>query len=169
MELPKECSSQDALQALRDDFDFAFAILKHAAHHDVTSFTFSGLRVPAAVQGAREQSTALENREVAIEVTIFQDHLNDRITLLTQNTRMIREIWSINERTRLFREFELINNDTSAQALEETAQLVTSLFSREVGPVVAALCSSLQRRTCWLDARLSQAHRQGKPHSADFS
>jgi hypothetical protein len=152
MELPKECCSQDALKTLRDDFDFAHAILKHAVHKDLSSFTFSGLRVPAVLRETGAKSAALQVKGIAIEVAIFQDHLHDRITMLAQNRRMLREIWAFNERTRAFREFELVNNEAAAAAIDQTADLVAALYTRTESTVIAALDRVLVRRLDWIDA-----------------
>lgn len=157
MELPQACSSEEALKTLRDDFDFAHAIMKHAVRKDIASFTLSGLRVPAVLQGWQSDSSVPQPETFAVEMTIFQDHLHDRVTMLAQNRRMLREIWAFNERTRPFREFEFNTVETAAEAIRQTAELVAALLSRVEDMVIAALDQSLAQRLRRIDILTPQA------------
>jgi hypothetical protein len=150
--LLKECRSEEALGALHDDFRLCFVILKHAIEKDLPAFTFSDLRIPAVIQ--QRQAGGLVSREesLAIEVSIFQDHIQDRVTLLAQNSRMLREIWGVNERTRSFRQLELKSPETSLESIDQLTDLLAALEARNEGKAIAALQRSLNRRSALIDS-----------------
>ncbi len=136
---------------LRDDFDFAYVLMKYAVRKEIGSFTFAGLRVPAVLESVSGAPSVSLPAGISLEVVIFQDHLHDRITMLARNNRMLREIWAFNERSRAFREFELLNADTAPEALHLTADLVTALRTCAKRQVVNALNASLEARLRWID------------------
>ncbi|MEZ2127906.1 MULTISPECIES: hypothetical protein [unclassified Sinorhizobium] len=152
MDLPKECRSLEALRALNEDFNFAFAILKHAVRKDLSSFTFSDLRPPAILQSRVPGAPVPHGDALATEVTIFEDHLHDRTTLLAQNVKMLREIWAFNVRTRGFRQWELKSPETARPAVDRIADLVSALNSKEESRVLAALDQWLERRVLLIEA-----------------
>jgi hypothetical protein len=154
MKLPMEHQSENALAALRDDFCFYFVILTHAVRKDLKAFSFSDLRYPIVF---REKGLLRPCGEaLAIEMAIFQDHVYDRITLLAQNTQMLREVWGVNERTRAFRQTELKSAETAQQTIEEIAALVSALNDRDEASVLQALGRSRDRRTTLIDRLLSK-------------
>lgn len=163
MDLPKEYRSPKALRALHEDFNFAFAILKHAVRKDLPSFTFSDLRPPAILQKRVPGAPVPHGDALATEVTIFQDHLHDRITLLAQNVRMLREIWAFNERTRVFRQWELKSPESAQKTVDQIADLVAALDSTEESRVLAALEKCLERRVLLIEALERKAASTGEP------
>lgn len=156
MHLPKDYSSHDALKILRDDFDFAHALMKYAVRKDIGSFTFAGLRVPAILEDPQSRRLKVLSPGSSLEVVIFQDHLHDRITMLARNNRMLREIWAFNERSRAFREFELLNADMAADTLDRTAELVSALRTCAQRQVVSALRKNVEARLGWIDIFLAK-------------
>ncbi|RWX74836.1 hypothetical protein EPK99_23360 [Neorhizobium lilium] len=155
MELPQDCSSIDDLNALREQFDFGYTIMKHAVWRDIGSFTFAGLRVPAVLRDAKTTSDMSQVAYSPLEVVVFQEHLHDRITMLAKNNRMLREIWTFNERSRCFREFELTSTKTASEAIVQTADIVAALRAGSEPMVIDALNSNLASRLNRLDLILS--------------
>lgn len=151
MKLPREYRKEEALKVVRDHFCLCFVILKHAVQKDLPSFSFSGLRFPTVLQERIPGSAVPFGEPLATEMSIFQDHIHDRMALLAQNTRMSREIWQANERTRLFRQFELSSADTAVLAVDETGDLTAALNAKDQKRVIAALKQSLDRRLSLID------------------
>lgn len=150
--LPEARRGAGILQALRDDFECAFAILKYAVEKDLPAFTFSGLRFPPCLKGGAPPNDIGKSDAFAIEMVIFQEHLHDRITLLAQNRQMLREIWALNERTRQFRQMEIRSQETRCGVIDELADLVARLSAKDENLTIAALERCCMRRIALIDS-----------------
>ncbi|TWB08260.1 hypothetical protein FBZ99_12059 [Rhizobium sp. ERR 1071] len=154
--LAKGLRQDEGLRALRDDFECAFAIFRHAVQKDLPSFTFSGLRLPPVFNERLPGAPVPYGDAFAFEIAIFQEHLHDRITLLAQNRQMLREIWAFNERTRWFRQIEIKSSETAGEAVDETARLIAALQSGEVNQAIVALAQCEARRIDLINALTQQ-------------
>lgn len=150
MKLPPECASHDALKMSRDDFGFAHVLMKYALRKDIAAFTFAGLRVPAILRQAEMNRSAAPAPSTELELTIFQDHLHDRITMLTENNRMVREIWAFNERSRAFREFLFAASDTAQHTIHLMGELVSALHTCSQDAALTAM----DRKIAWYQERI---------------
>ncbi|MFB9950931.1 FCD domain-containing protein [Rhizobium puerariae] len=112
--------------------------MTYAIRKNLGGFHFAGLRIPRIIQ-AWEPGTQMPDVEsFAKEVVTFQEHLHERIAALAHNQKMVRTIWSLNEKTRHFRECELREPEAAREILDRTAALVNALFNRE-----EELCSTI--------------------------
>lgn len=150
MESEEKFSSSDII-SLRDDFDFAHAIARHAVRHNLSGLSFTGLRIPQILQSSGPTSQPPKSSDFIREVVTFQEQIFDRIVSLADNRRMLTEIWGFNERSRAFRSFELTAAKTCQRVLSETADLVNALFVRDEKLVLQILDQSLERRLALFD------------------
>ncbi|WP_349963111.1 hypothetical protein [Rhizobium sp. ZPR3] len=162
--LAKGSHQAEALRALRDDFECAFAIFRHAVQKDLSSFTFSGLQLPTIFDNRLPEAPVPCGDAFAVEMAILQEHLHDRITLLAQNRQMLREIWAFNERTRWFRHVEVKSPETAGKVVDELADLIAVLRSKEVHQVLAVLARCEERRVALIETLVRQAAALERPN-----
>lgn len=142
--LQQKC--RDAADAMRDEFGMANAILQYAVRQNIAGFALSGLKIPRVLQTWRRGAELPAPDEFALQVSIFQEHLADRIAGLAHNRRMLQEIWRFNEITRDFRECELMIPDASRDILDHTADLINALFDQDQPAALESLQRCLTRR-----------------------
>ncbi|SCX22776.1 FCD domain protein [Agrobacterium sp. DSM 25558] len=123
---------------VREDLEVATAIMTYAIRKNLAGFHFSGIRIPAIIQAWVPGNDLPDVESFATEVAIFQEHLHERIVALAHNQRMVREIWSLNAKTRRFRECELRKPEAARDVLDKMAALVNALFNRN-----EELCSTI--------------------------
>lgn len=150
--------------SLREEFELANIILKHAVSQNIAEFRFSSLRIPAVIRNWEAPGMPLRPEKVATEVAIFQEHLFDRIASLASNQRMTREIWRFNDKTRDFRERTLADLAYSGDIIVCMSTLVNGLFTQKTGSVVSAL-DFFNRR----NMRLLGDHHDGPQNLIEFS
>lgn len=153
----------DAAKGIQEDFEILYTMLNFGVKKNMTDFSFSGLRVPILLQDWKLHDTApavdpLEIRKNAHELTLFQEHLYDRVVGLADNDRMLRETWRINDSTRRFREQELINPDTSVCVVDLTVGLINALFLQETDKATAVFDRCLSRRIEFAHIIAGQVH-----------
>jgi hypothetical protein len=136
----------DQILSMRDDLDFAHAIMRHAVRANLSVFSFAGLRIPPLLQSPEPNGELPKPSEFAGELITFQEQLYDRIVSLADNKRMLGEIWGFNERSRAFRQSELTTTKSARKALAETADLVDALIVQDTERVLEILDCSLRRR-----------------------
>lgn len=123
---------------LREDIEIATAIMIYAIRKNLGGFHFSGLRIPRIIQIWEPGRELPEVESFATEVATFQEHMHERIVSLAHNGAMVRKMWSLNEKTRHFRECELRKPEAARDVLDKTAALLNALFSRD-----PELCSTI--------------------------
>ncbi|MCR6727716.1 FCD domain-containing protein [Agrobacterium fabrum] len=101
-------------------------------------FHFSGIRIPAIIQAWVPGNDLPDVESFATEVAIFQEHLHERIVALAHDQGMVREMRSLNAKTRRFRECELRKPEAARDVLDKMAALVNALFNRN-----EELCSTI--------------------------
>jgi hypothetical protein len=142
----EEKFSSDEILSMREDLDFAHAIIRHAVRHNLSVLSFSGLRIPSILHTWGPTSAPPETPDYIHEVVVFQEQIYDRIVAVADNRRMLTEIWGFNERSRAFRKSELASAKTHQKVLTETADLFNALFVRDAELILQILDRSLQRR-----------------------
>lgn len=144
----------ETLTALRNDFEHSFVILDYAVRKDLASFSLSTLAIPTRldriVPSPIDGSTQAQTQASVAELATFEEVLNDRLALLAQNTCMLRQIWGLNKRTRLFRELELRCPHTREEVIAHFADLIACLSSGEEQEIVASLRRGLEGRVAVL-------------------
>lgn len=142
--LPED--SQDATETMRDEFGMASAILQYAIRENIAGFTLSGLKIPRILQTWARELPLPPCESFALEVSIFQEHLADRIAALAHNRKILREIWRFNEISRDYRESELLVPGVARDILDRLADLVNALFAQDEKAALAAFDGCLVRR-----------------------
>lgn len=140
----------DQICLMRDDLDFAHAIMRHAVRLNLAAFSFAGLRVPLILQGSDIGKDLPAPSDYSVELLNFEEQLNDRIVSLADNKRMLAELWGFNERSRPLRASELSTPKSARRVVAETAELVNALFVKDSVLVLEILESSLRRRLALL-------------------
>lgn len=138
--------SPNEIVSMRDDLDFAHAIMRHAVQHNVSGFSFTGLRVPPVLQSWGNDLENTKAEGFAAELVNFEEQIYDRIVSLANNKRMLREIWAFNERSRAFRESELSVAKSSKRVIAELVDLVNALFVQDAALIIQILEASRLRR-----------------------
>jgi hypothetical protein len=82
-------SPASAANAMRDEFGMARAILEYSIRENIAGFTLSGLKIPRVIQCWGPGTSLPESADFVLEVAIFQEHLADRITALSQNRKLL--------------------------------------------------------------------------------
>ncbi|MES4992383.1 FCD domain-containing protein [Phyllobacterium sp. 22229] len=131
---------------IRDDLEFATAIMIYAIRKNLGGFSFSGLRIPRIVETWQAGNQMLDSESFATDVATFHEHLYERIVALAHNQEMTRQMWELNERTRIFREGELRRPDAARDILDKTANLLNALFNRNDELCSAILAECAERR-----------------------
>lgn len=146
--------TSDPIGSMRDDLDFAHAIMRHAVRHNLPAFSFAGLRIPAVLQSVDVHGALPDPSDYAAELLVFEEQLNDRIVSLADNKRMLGEIWGFNERSRPLRASELATAKSARKVVIETADLVNALFVLDAELVLQILETRLRRRLVLLAAEI---------------
>jgi hypothetical protein len=144
-----------ARRKVREDLEFATAIMIYAIGKNLGGFHFSGLRIPRIIQTWEPGRELPDVESFATEVAIFQEHLHERIAALAHNQKMVRKIWSLNEKTRHFRECELRKPEAARDILDKTATLVNALFNRNEELCSNVLLQCAERRYRLVDEIVS--------------
>lgn len=131
---------------VREDLEIATAIMTYAITRNLGGFRFSGLRVPWIIQDWEPGRQLPDVESFATEVATFQEHLHERIVALADNRKMVRTMWSLNESTRHFREYELRRPEAARDILDRTAALVNALFNRDEQLCCTILLQCAERR-----------------------
>ncbi|MGV6876255.1 hypothetical protein ACUSIJ_26705 [Pseudochelatococcus sp. B33] len=137
---------RNAVDAMRDEFGMASAILQYAIRQNIAGFALSGLKIPRVLQTWSRGADLPAPSEFALQVSIFQEHLVDRIAGLAHNRKMLQEIWRFNEVTREFRECELMIPEAARDILDHTADLINALFDQDQPAALESLQHCLDRR-----------------------
>lgn len=141
-----KCDSEIQGRKIRDDLEFATAIMIYAVTKNPSGFSFSGLRIPPIVETWQAGNQVPDSESFATDVATFHEHLYERIVALAHNQDMTRQIWELNERTRTFREGELQRPDAARDILDKTANLLNALFNRNEELCSAILAECAERR-----------------------
>lgn len=139
-------ATKESVNAIRDDFEMASAIMKYAIEKDIEHFTLSGLKIPLVLQTWSKGADLPPVDKLVTEVSIFQEHLYDRIAALADNREMLREIWRFNEHSREFRELELQIPDAARHILDLTSELINALFVHDEVAALKVLDNCLRCR-----------------------
>lgn len=127
-----------AKRKVHEDLEVATAIMLYAIRKNLGGFNFTGIRVPGIIQAWKPGNDLPDVESFATEVAIFQEHLQERIVALANNQAMVREVRSLNEKTRYFRERELRKPEAARDFLNKVALLLNALFNRD-----EELCSTI--------------------------
>lgn len=152
LNLPIECCSTEALNAAREDFDFCFAILKHALQKNPCFTKFSNLSLPESVETDHSDKGTVFGGADATEIIAFEDYLYEKIVQSAHNRQMEHTISMLNDRTRPFRRLELMATDTASAALSHLSEMLTSLRRKDLDRAILVMESGLAQRLAFVQA-----------------
>lgn len=152
LNLPIECRSLEALNAAREDFDFCFAILKHALQKNPCFTKLSNSSLPDSVETGHSDKGTVFGDAYATEIVAFEDDLYEKIAQSANNRQMERTIAMLNDRTRPFRRLELMAPDRASTAIGHIAEMVTSLRRKDLGRVILVMESGLAQRLAFVQS-----------------
>lgn len=135
---------ENAARSMRDDFEMAYVIMKYGTQKDMQGFYMHGLRVPEVIHQWEEGTPLPPPENYVAEVSVFKEHLHDRMAGLARNEWMMKTIWQFNKRSREFRDLELENPDTAGGVIVRSRQLLTALFDYDKHRVAKILDECLQ-------------------------
>lgn len=143
---------------MKERYEFAFLVLRHAILKNVAGFSLRGIDRP--MEAAWDEGGRLANAgsELFLSHAMFIEALYERIATLSDNRVMIDSIRGFNDQTRYVRLIDLDTDRNIREIATDMVDLVGALERREADRAVANLERQLEKKLTRMEALVNEGN-----------